>query len=59
MRLPLARAPVMPGLFVIGAFITLMTGRNPVISGFRMVLFGLMAAAVTFGIGRLIGIGLG
>jgi len=47
------------GLFVMGAFITLMTGRHPVFSGLRMVLFGLMAAAVTFGIGRLIGIGLG
>ncbi|HWI56742.1 MAG TPA: VIT1/CCC1 family protein [Bacillota bacterium] len=47
------------GLFVIGAFITLMTGRNPVVSGLRQILFGLMAAAVTFGIGRLIGVSLG
>ncbi len=47
------------GLFVMGAVITLMTGRNPVISGLRMILFGLMAAAVTFGIGRLIGVSLG
>jgi VIT1/CCC1 family predicted Fe2+/Mn2+ transporter len=44
------------GLFIIGAAITLMTGRNPVISGLRMVAFGLMTAAVTFGIGRLIGV---
>ncbi len=43
------------GLFVIGAFITIMTGRNAVVSGLRQVLFGLLAAAVTFGIGRLIG----
>ena len=43
------------GLFIIGAAITLMTGRNPVVSGLRQVLFGLATAAITFGIGRLIG----
>ncbi len=47
------------GLFIMGAAITLMTGRNPLVSGLRMILFGLMAAAVTFGIGRLIGVSLG
>jgi vacuolar iron transporter family protein len=47
------------GLFIIGAFITLMTGRHPVLSGLRMVLFGLVAAAITFGLGRLIGVSLG
>lgn len=44
------------GLFVIGAAITLFTGRNVWYSGFRQVLFGLAAAAVTFGIGKLIGV---
>jgi predicted membrane protein (TIGR00267 family) len=44
------------GLFVIGAAITLFTGKNVWYSGFRQVLFGLLAAAVTFGIGRLIGV---
>jgi vacuolar iron transporter family protein len=44
------------GLFAIGAAITLMTGRNPILSGLRQVGFGLAAAAVTFGIGRLIGV---
>jgi len=44
------------GLFLIGAAITLFTGRNVWFSGFRQVLFGLMAAAITFGIGRLIGV---
>ncbi len=44
------------GLFLIGAAITLMTGRSALFSGFRQVLFGLAAAGVTFGIGRLIGI---
>ncbi len=44
------------GLFVIGAAITLMTGRNALYSGLRQVLFGLAAAAVTFGVGYLIGV---
>jgi VIT1/CCC1 family predicted Fe2+/Mn2+ transporter len=43
------------GLFLIGASITLFTGKSVLYSGFRQVLFGLIAAAVTFGIGRLIG----
>lgn len=46
------------GLFVIGAAITLMTGRSALSSGLRQVLFGLAAAAVTFGVGRLIGVNL-
>jgi vacuolar iron transporter family protein len=46
------------GLFIIGSFITMMTGKNPVLSGLRQVLFGLATAAVTFGIGRLIGVSL-
>jgi VIT1/CCC1 family predicted Fe2+/Mn2+ transporter/rubrerythrin len=44
------------GLFLIGAAITLFTGRNVWFSGFRQVFFGLVAAAVTFGIGKLIGV---
>ena len=46
------------GLFTIGAAITLMTGRHPLASGARQVLFGLAAAAITFGVGRLIGVNL-
>ncbi len=46
------------GLFAIGAAITLMTGRNPLLSGLRQVVFGLAAAAITFGVGRLIGVNL-
>lgn len=45
-------------LFGIGAAITLFTGRTVLYSGFRMVIFGLLAAAITFGIGRLIGVSL-
>ncbi|MCL4481877.1 MAG: VIT1/CCC1 transporter family protein [Bacteroidetes bacterium] len=44
------------GLFLIGAAITLFTGKNVWFSGFRQVIFGLLAAAITFGIGRIIGI---
>jgi len=44
------------GLFLIGASITLFTGKSVWFSGFRQVLFGLAAAAITFGIGRLIGV---
>lgn len=46
------------GLFIIGAGITLFTGRSVVYSGTRQVLFGLVAAGVTFGIGRLMGVNL-
>jgi VIT1/CCC1 family predicted Fe2+/Mn2+ transporter len=44
------------GLFLVGAAITLLTGRNVLFSGLRQVAFGLIAAAITFGIGRLIGV---
>jgi VIT1/CCC1 family predicted Fe2+/Mn2+ transporter len=44
------------GLFLIGAAITLFTGKSVWYSGMRQVIFGLMAAAITFGIGRLIGV---
>jgi VIT1/CCC1 family predicted Fe2+/Mn2+ transporter len=44
------------GLFLIGAAITLFTGKSVWFSGFRQVLFGLVAAAITFGIGKLIGV---
>jgi VIT1/CCC1 family predicted Fe2+/Mn2+ transporter len=47
------------GLFVLGSVITLFTGKAILYSGFRMVAFGMAAAGVTFGIGRLIGRSLG
>ena len=47
------------GLFLIGAAITLFTGRNVWFSGFRQVFVGLCAAAVTYGIGMLIGVSIG
>ncbi|MGC8855474.1 MAG: VIT1/CCC1 transporter family protein [Anaerolineae bacterium] len=47
------------GLFIIGAIITLMTGRSVWYSGTRQVLVGMAAAALTYGIGRLIGVSVG
>jgi vacuolar iron transporter family protein len=44
------------GLFLIGSAITLFTGKNVWYSGFRQVVFGLAAAAITFGIGKIIGV---
>ncbi|KPV48649.1 hypothetical protein SE17_36930, partial [Kouleothrix aurantiaca] len=44
------------GLFGIGAAITLLTGRSVLRSGSRQVVIGFAAAAITFGIGRLIGV---
>ncbi len=46
------------GLFLIGAAITLFTGRSVLYSGIRQVLFGLAAAGAVFLLGRLIGVGL-
>lgn len=47
------------GLFVIGAAITLFTGKNVWHSGFRQVVFGIAAATITFSIGHLIGVSIG
>jgi VIT1/CCC1 family predicted Fe2+/Mn2+ transporter len=42
-------------LFAIGALITLLTGRHAFYSGTRQLVFGLLAAGVTYGVGSLIG----
>ena len=47
------------GLFTIGMLVTLLTGRNAIFSGMRQLCFGLLAAGVTFGLGRLIGTAVG
>ena len=44
------------GLFLIGATITLFTGKGVWYSGMRQVIFGLAAAAVTYAIGSMIGV---
>jgi vacuolar iron transporter family protein len=46
-------------LFTTGASITLMTGKNAFISGFRQVAIGLLAAVLTYGVGKLIGVSIG
>ncbi|WP_049894553.1 VIT1/CCC1 transporter family protein [Halogranum rubrum] len=43
-------------LFVIGAGITLLTGRSVLYSGLRQVGIGLAAAVLTYGVGSLIGV---
>jgi VIT1/CCC1 family predicted Fe2+/Mn2+ transporter len=45
-------------MFLIGAGTTLFTGRGMVFSGLRQMAIGLGAAAVTYGLGRLIGVSL-
>lgn len=47
------------GLFILGVATAFFTGRSLFYSGGRMVVFGLAAAAVTFGIGKLVGVSLG
>jgi VIT1/CCC1 family predicted Fe2+/Mn2+ transporter len=54
-----AVAAAAAGLFLIGALITLLTGRSALFSGTRQLVFGALAAGVTFGLGRLIGTAVG
>jgi VIT1/CCC1 family predicted Fe2+/Mn2+ transporter len=46
-------------LFVVGATLSLFTGRNAAFSGARMLVLGAAAGAFTFAIGRLFGVTLG
>ncbi len=46
-------------LFGTGAAITLFTGRSVLFSGTRQLAIGLAAAAVTFAVGRMLGVSLG
>ncbi len=46
-------------MFGIGVGTTLFTGRGVLFSGFRQLGIGIGAAAITFGLGRLIGVSLG
>ncbi|MEZ4501205.1 MAG: VIT1/CCC1 transporter family protein [Dehalococcoidia bacterium] len=43
------------GLFILGAGMTLLTGRNPWYAGMRQVSLGIAAAVLTYGVGSLIG----
>jgi len=42
-------------LFLIGAAITVFTGRGVLFSGTRQLLVGMSAAAITYGVGTLLG----
>ncbi len=44
------------GLFVVGALVSLLTGRGLLFSGFRQLGIGLAAALVTYAIGSIIGV---
>ena len=46
-------------LFLVGAAITLLTGRSVLFAGLRQLLFGCVAAGLTYGIGRFLGVTLG
>lgn len=43
-------------LFFIGAVLSLFTNRNAWLGGFKMLLIGAASGAITFGIGRLLGV---
>lgn len=47
------------GLFAIGAAITLFTGRGVLFSGLRQTAIGAAAAALTYGLGSLLGVAVG
>jgi len=47
------------GLCLIGAAIAVFTGRSALYSAARQLLLGLLAASVTFGIGKLVGVAIG
>ena len=42
-------------LFVVGAALSLFTGRDPLYSGARMLVIGALAAIVTYALGSLVG----
>jgi vacuolar iron transporter family protein len=56
--LPIAAALTAVALFVVGATLSLFTGRGAIVSGLRMLLLGGVAALVTFGVGKLFGVSL-
>ena len=44
-------------LFLVGSLMSILTAKNPVRSGLRMLLIGAAAAAITFGVGKLLHVG--
>ena len=56
LALSIASGLTVVALFAVGVVISIFTGRSGLHSGVRMVTVGTMAAAVTYGIGSLVGI---
>ena len=52
----LSVAATLVGLLTVGGLMSLFTGRSLVWSAVRMALLGSAAAALTYGIGRLLGV---
>jgi len=46
-------------LFTVGAAVSLFTGRSALFSGARQIAIGAFAAAVTYGVGHLVGVAIG
>jgi VIT1/CCC1 family predicted Fe2+/Mn2+ transporter len=44
------------GLLAVGALISRVTGRNTALSALRMLFIGSSAAAITYGVGSLVGV---
>jgi len=57
--LPVAIGVTALALFGVGALLSLFTGRGALRSGLRMLVLGAIAGAVTFAVGRLVGVSLG
>ena len=43
-------------LFAVGGAISVFTGRPPLVIGLRMIAIGIVTSAITFGIGKAIGV---
>jgi VIT1/CCC1 family predicted Fe2+/Mn2+ transporter len=57
-RLPAVIALTAVALFVVGATLSLFTGRSALMSGARMLAIGVSAGGVTYLIGRVLGVSL-
>jgi VIT1/CCC1 family predicted Fe2+/Mn2+ transporter len=57
--LPIAVGVTAIALFAVGALLSLVTGRNALYSGARMLVLGGLAGAATFAIGKFAGVSLG
>ena len=56
---PIAIGITALALFVVGALLSLFTGRNAIYSGLRMLLLGSLAGGVTYVVGHFAGVSIG